>query len=546
MSRHNPPPAPAMTAALRQCRQLKRQGEALFHRGETEKALSLFADGVRRFPGDAGMWNNLAIVCDALSRVPEAVQGYQKALSLDPQLGQAWNNLGHLLAENDKDTEAMHCFERALTLLPDFAGSHSGIGIVHLHQGQACAAEARFRRALALDGSRPEFWNNLGNALKDQGRYDEAEAAYREALRRKTDYADAYNNLGNLYQGMGQIEKSTAAFEQALALRPEHPNYIFNLSQTVLMAGDYPRGFVLYESRFAGAPAKERARYQAVFGAFAEIPRWQGEAMPGCTLVVWTEQGFGDTLMMMRALTQAAQRSGARLVVLAEKPLLGLLARVPGVAEVLAKEDSLSLRRDDRHLPMMSLPHVLDWTLATLPNAQPYVDVDAAAVSTWKARLAALPGKKIGLVWAGGGLYRKDAQRSAPLSALLPLAAVPGVTWICLQQGSPRQEMDSTDWPMVDWMRECPDWLATAHLVSALDLVITVDTAVAHVAGAVATPVWLMNRYETEWRWLCGRDDSPWYPRTRVFRQPGFDAWAPVVTDIQQALTRQWPHKEQQ
>ena len=323
---------------------------------------------------------------------------------------------------------------------------------------------------------------------------------------------------------------------RALGLVPGLAQAEWNLGLAELALGDFSAGWAHFERRWTGCPTLQ--------GSYRFPPEraWQGEALAGKRLLLWAEQGLGDTLQFIRYASLAAA-AGATVWVEVQPPLVGLLRSVAGASEVHAFGEGPD--RWDFHCPLMSLPYRFATTLETIPAAVPYLTADASAVARWRERLAALPGLKVGLVWAGGArpgrvdLEAIDARRSLKLAALAPLAAVPGVQLVSLQKGPAAAEVAQAPFSLVDWSDEWQNFADTAALVEALDLVISVDTAVAHLAGALGRPVWMLNRLDTCWRWLLERNDTPWYPSMRLFRQRESGAWDEVIAGLVTALSAQ-------
>jgi hypothetical protein len=337
---------------------------------------------------------------------------------------------------------------------------------------------------------------NLAGLLKDLGRLDAAESLYRNILRRHPDDAAAH----------------------------------FNLGVALLTAGHFAEGWREWEWRFRAEPATQR-RF--------EQPRWQGEALEGRTLLVYAEQGIGDMLQFCRFVPSVA-RVG-RMVLEVHRPLVRLLEQLPGVAQVVALGDPLP--QFDRQCPALSLPDILGMADARdIPSVMPYLHADASQMERWARRVGGLRGRRVGLVWAGNPeRMRMDRRRSVAPDRLAGLRDVPGIALVSLQKGPASAALAGSDLGAVvhDWTGELEDFADTAALIAALDLVIGVDTAVVHLAGAMGKPVWLLNRFDTCWRWQRDRDDSPWYPTLRQFRQPEPGNWDSVIARVRDALTDQ-------
>jgi hypothetical protein len=326
------------------------------------------------------------------------------------------------------------------------------------------------------------------------------------------------------------LDEAEACFRRAIRLKPDYPDAHFNLAATLLAKGELQEGWAEYEWRWLTPRMKKTRR------DFTQ-PMWRGEVAEGRTLLIHAEQGFGDCLQFSRYATLAADR-GARVVVEVPGPLVRLIRDLPGVDLVVARGDELP--PFDIQCPMLSLPMVFGTVLTTIPSPTSYLRAEDAQVAVLETRLAAIgPGPRIGLAWAGNP--RKDspalARRSMPLERFMPVLELPGLRFFSLNKDTPAPP----DSPLVDLMDEMADFGDTAALISNLDLVISVDTAVAHLAAALGKPVWLLDRFDTDWRWLAGRRDSPWYPTLRIYRQPRQGDWDSVLDDVRRDLRAMFP-----
>ena len=417
---------------------------------------------------------------------------------------------------------------------PGYAVAHANLGCALFSLGRFEEAEARHEAALRLEPDYPDALSNLGNALLAQGRFEEAVAAFRAALRLRPDYAEAHANLGAALRDTGDIPEALLHCEAAIELQPGRPDARFNRALALLTAGRYAEGWAEHEHRLALPHYPRRD---------LGCPQWQGEPLAGRRILLHAEQGLGDTLQFVRYAPLVAARGG-RVILEVQKPLVGLLARMEGVAEVVACGEELP--GFDLHCPLMSLPHAFGTTIETIPACAPYLAPDPDLVARWAALLPSSMGKRVGLVWAGSPRANEprnhyaDRRRSLHLRSLAPLAAIPGVEFVSLQLGPRAAEAQSPPAGMavLDLTAGIADFDDTAALVAGLDLVIAVDTSVAHLAGALGKPVWLLSRFDACWRWLAGREDSPWYPGLRLFRQERPGEWGPVIARVAAELAR--------
>ena len=460
---------------------------------------------------------------------------YRAALLRRPDFPAAWANLGLVRMAAGALDEAEQHQREALRLDPAFPDAHNGLGLVHYRLGRIAEAENCFRGCLRLWPEHPGAHLNLAVALQSRGRLEEAEAWYRDALRRGADAPQVHNNLSVLLRELGRTAEAEASCREALRLRPEMADAQVNLAMSLLLTGRWAEAWPVYEARWQiGDLALARRGFAP--------PLWTGaQPIAGRTILLHAEQGFGDTLQFCRYVPLVAAQ-GARVVLEVQPPLARLLTRLEGVTQVVAHGDALP--RFDLHCPLMSLPRAFATTPETVPGKLPYLTADPAQQAAWRDALAGLDGRRVGLVWAGSArawlphAMALDRRRSMRLADMAPLGAVRGGSFVSLQLGPPAAQLNEPPegLPVHDVADRLGDFADTAALVANLDLVIAVDTAVAHLAGALGKPVWLLNRFDTCWRWLLGREDSPWYPTLRQFRRDAQEDWANVVGRVAAAL----------
>lgn len=427
--------------------------------------------------------------------------------------------------------DAERLLRQILAVEPRHAGSLNLRGVIAYQSGNADRAFELISASLAINPMAGAAQSNLGNLLLAQGRFEEAAARYRRALELRPELSTAANTLGTALRAMGRIDEAIDWYHRCLELTPNYPEAHNNLGMALLEKGDWTRGWEECEWRWMSAEFGEAPRD-------FRRPQWRGEAAAGRTLLIHAEQGFGDTLQFCRYAPMAAAR-GLRVILEAPKPLARLLGSLAGVDRIVTTGEALP--PFDLHCPMMSLPLAFGTTLATVPGGTPYLSPDRADVAAWSRRLDALarPGPRVGLVWAGNPRKRNlavealDRRRSISPDRLSPLFEVPGLHFFSLQKDGPAPPPHL---PLIDVMTEIRDFADTAALVANLDLIISVDTAVAHLGGALGQPVWLLNRYDTCWRWMRNRDDSVWYPLLRQFRQPAPGDWDSAISEAQDAL----------
>lgn len=425
--------------------------------------------------------------------------------------------------------EAERGYRAALAQEPDRAELHFVLGQVLCGLGQLDAAVRHFQESHRLRPDLPEAAIQLCNEIEARGDGATAMALLRGMVARNPEDAGAWVNLGIMLARQRDFAPALDSYRRAQAIAPDFALAHYNEARLHLVTGDLAQGWAKAEWRLKLDLAEQLPP------GFNQ-PRWAGAPFSG-TLLLHAEQGFGDTIQFCRYVKLAARR--ARILLSVPPPLLRLLSRLDGVAEFV--QPGRPIPAFARYCSLMSLPHIFGTVLETIPAEIPYLSAEPAARDAWRQRLAGLKGLKVGLVWAGGAAQpnrpdaaRADARRSIPLAAFAPLAGL--ADFVSLQKGAPAAQAPPAGMVLHDFTTELNDFADTAALIEALDLVISVDTAVVHLAGALGKPVWLLNRYDTCWRWLLGRDDSPWYPTLRQFRQTAPGDWAPVIAEVASAL----------
>jgi Flp pilus assembly protein TadD len=464
----------------------------------------------------------LATLCLASGRFVEAASALGRVLQLEPPTAAVHNDLGIALAQQGLADDAFAHFQRAIELQPSYALAHQNLGLLLLRRGQHDLAEASARRAAELQPDLPQAHNGLGEVLRDRGELAEAIDCYRRALELRPDFAEACNNLGIVLAQSGRAEEAIDSFRRAIQLRPQYAKAHHNLGITLLRYGDFEQGWQEYEWRLLCAPEPP---------ARLDQPRWGGEPLQGRTILLHAEQGLGDTIQFIRYALLVQQRGG-RVLVVCSGGLTRLLAGCPGVDGLLNAGPPLPLF--DVHAPLLSLPGIFGTNLASIPAVVPYLSAEPDLVQKWAAEVRARPGLKVGIAWQGNPKNPDSRWRSVPLALFAPLAQVPGVQLFSLQKGPGSEQLSAVadSWPITDLAsrldEESGPFLDTAAVMTHLDLVITVDTATAHLAGALGVRTWVALAFVADWRWLQEREDSPWYPTVRLFRQRQPGNWAEV------------------
>lgn len=522
---------------------------------------------LRRDPHDLVAWHDRGGLLFALERWPDALASYERVIALDPRLPEPHDNRGLVLQRLGRHAEAIQAHAAAIARNPRFGIAHvrramalrefgrfeeahadavrglslmpgvpialNARGITFNDLGRLPEAVADFRQAVAAAPQFAEAINNLGNALHDLAAFEEAIACFDEALRLRPGYPDALSNRGLSRQELGQLDAAMADFDAALAARPGFAEAAKRRGALHLLRGDYAAGWQDYGASLQALEARQRAN-----GGASGIPHWRGEPLAGKSLLLSEPNGFGDALQYWRFIPRLLAM-GANLAFHGRPALFELLRSSPWPVRFVPVDEAP--HGFDLQCQLWSVPRLLDMRVEDIPAGVPYLSADPARVARW-AGLCAPDALNIGICWQGRPERKIDAGRSIPLAAFAPLAGVPGVRLLSLQRGHGIEQLRALPAgmrvvePGAEFDGGAHAFLDTAALMQRLDLVVTSDTAVAHLAGALGRPVWLALKWMPEWRWMLARADSPWYPTMRLFRQPARGDWDGVFAAMQQEL----------
>ena len=497
--------------------------------GKPGAALALIEAALTLNPAVPQALANRALALSALNRDPEALASIDQALALAPNNFETLNNRGNVLLKLARPQEALAAFDAAIAIEPRYLGAriNRGNALAALDRGEE--AVAQFDAMLALHPTHAETHFNRGTALSNLGRYDDALAAFDRALALRPDYAKALTNRGMALQSLGRHQEAVAEFGKALALDKDNADTRHNQALALLTLGDYRQGFKAYEARWlrTSMPARRRS-----FGK----PLWLGEyPLARKTILLHAEQGLGDTIQFVRYAAPLA-RSGAKVVIDVPPELTSLLARVEGVGGVIAS--GAPLPPFDVHCPMGSLPLALRTEPATIPADVPYLNASPERSAKWRERIERLPAPRVAIAWSGRATHANDRNRSIALTRLQPLLALRQVSFVSIQR-----ELRSEDAAALARMprlthvgEELNDFEDTAAVAALVDLVISVDTSVVHLAAAMGRPTWILVPFWPDWRWMLERTDSSWYPTARLFRQSGPGDWDGVIARVREEL----------
>jgi len=502
---------------------------AAYAAGDVELARRLALGLLEASPTDLRALSLLAAIAADEGRTEEGLAWARRAQAADARAASPHYVMGRLWQDAGSLPEAEAAYRNAIQRQADHARAHNNLGCVLHMQGRLEEALAAYRRALELDPGLPQANQNYATIARDARALERAVADYERHTAAHSGDPMAFNDLGNAYRELGRNQQALAAYERALALAPELAQAHFSRSFVLLLLGRYREGWGEYEWRWRipafNAPARRFS-----------VPMWNGDAIENGTLLLHAEQGLGDTLQFVRYAPLAAARCAA-VVLECQPQLVGLLQGTAGLQRVLARGESLPAFA--AHAPLMSLPAIFGTTLEDIPWSGPYVGARAEKVAAWGGALDAA-GIKVGLVWAGRPQQWDDRKRSISLDRLAPLSRAPGAVFYSLQLGEAAAQAATPPAGMrlVDVASRIADFADTAAIVANLDLVITIDTSVAHLAGAMGVPVWVLVAHAPDWRYHLGRSDNPWYPSMRLFRQERDGDWSAPIARVAAALER--------
>jgi tetratricopeptide (TPR) repeat protein len=530
-------------------------GLVLLSEHKPDEAVDCFDRAVALRPDFADAKNNLAlalndraIACRQRGEFQREIANYRRAIELNPNYAGIHVNLGIACKSLGQVDEAIACFRRALELDPNLALASASLGLALYERGDVEAAIRLYRKALTLDATDAGTHNNLGLALRLQGKIAEAAAGFRKALELGLDQAEVHSNLGLALHDLGELDEAVTWYERALVRNPDFIDAQVGLSTLLLLKGDFASGWTKYELRWK---KKDQFSVRAL-----PQPQWNGESLAGKAILLYAEQGLGDTIQFVR-YAAVLKEQGAQVVFECQKPLMKLLASYRHIDQLVAEGSELPAF--DFHLPLLSVPRVQKTSLATIPGEVPYLFADAGLVDEWSEKLQEIRGRKsevgrqsatflIGINWHGRAGHVQAERRDIPLRHFAALAAMPGVCLISLQKDGGKELAAPAAKAIVDLGgqldREHGPFMDTAAIMMNLDLVITSDTSIAHLAGALGVAVWVPLPLVPDWRWLTDRTDSPWYPTMRLFRQRQAGDWERVFEEIRAALLEKMQNAE--
>lgn len=506
------------------------RGNALRSLGRLQAALESYQTAIRFKADHAAAYNNCGNALRDLKQLQAALAAFDKAIALKPGYADAHNNRGTVLKALNQPQEAVESYNRALAIRPAHAEAFYNRGNAQAMLKLHAAALESYDKAIALRAGYAQAWCNRGIALGDLGQHADALVSHDHAISLDPAYADAWNNRGNTLGNLRQHRAAVHSYDQAIALQPDDAGAHLNRALCLLQMGKFEAGWAAHEWRWKTEAQRPFARN------FAQ-PLWSGaESLREKTILLHAEQGLGDTLQFCRYAPLLRDR-GARVLLEVQAPLQGLMCGLDGVAEVLVKGQPLPAF--DLHCPLLSLPLALGTNLDNLPSGRPYLSAPAHKVAQWTQRLGPRTRPRLGLVWSGNAAHKNDHNRSLVLSELM--AHLPeGFDYISLQKEfRPADRQTLEQHPQILRLdQEIEDFVDTAALCELMDVVISVDTSVAHLAGALGRPVWMALPLNPDWRWMLDRGDSPWYDSVTLYRQHTAGQWGPLLKRMATDLRR--------
>lgn len=506
-------------------------GALLRTAGKLEESEAMLRRAIALRPNYVEALSSLGATLHLRGSRDEALEFCQKASQLRPDYAEGFNNLGLVHHGRKKLDLAEKAVREAIRLKPDYAEAHSNLGVVLGAAKRHQEAVAAYRTSLELKPDQPEAWMNLGGSLRELRKFNEAEAACLRSLELRPGYADAYCNLGVIHLDRGEGQAAVESYRQAVAAKPDSALAHWGLALALLVNGEYAEGWREYEWRWQCkdqfAPLPQLAK-----------PVWDGSDLLGKTIFLHSEQGMGDAIQFSR-YGELLAKKGARVILQCHPSLRTLLSTLDGVEQVIATDEKPPAF--DCHASLLSMPLLCGTTVENIPAEVPYLHPDPRQVAAWKSRLAPVARRRlVGLAWAGNPEHQRDRERSCGLSLFAPLADAADVCFISLQKGASADEADMPPIGMnlLEFANDLNDFADTAALVANLDLVISVDTSVVHLAGAIGKPVWTLIAYSPDWRWLLKRSDAPWYPTMRLFRQERAGDWSGAIAAVAEALAK--------
>ncbi len=498
-------------------------GIAFKEKKHYDEAIKSFQNALALDENNSDAFFNLGNLYYEMKEYDHSIACYRKAIEINPSLPEAFNNLGLIFQEKGNLDEALSFYEKAIQIDQNFAMAYFNMGMVFQLQKKLDESIINYKKAIKLNPEIVHAYFNLGNIFYEKGLMDEALINYQEALQRDPNFTDVLMNIGIILHEKQHLQEAISAFRKILKLKPYDAEAHWNLSNSLLLSGDFENGWREYEWRLKVKEFEQRD--------FPK-PLWEGSDISQKTILIYTEQGLGDAIQFVRYVALVARRAG-KVILECQKELKPIFKNVKGIHQVISRGEELP--EFDVHCPLLSLPYIFCTTLETIPSEIPYIFVDSLIFQKWHEKMKIDDSQlKVGLVWSGNPRHKKHYYRDFPLTTYAPFTDFKGITFYTLQKGEAGKESKNVPigLKLIDYTEEIHDFSDTAAIIENLDLVISVDTAVAHLAGALGKPVWTLLPFAPDWRWMLNRQDSPWYPTMRLFRQPAPGDWKTVIEKV--------------
>lgn len=499
--------------------------------GKLEDAVQLIEQSISQRPNHYERHNEVGILCFKLGRYHRALERFNHVITLNPAFAQGYLNRGAVYYNLKQYKEAFADYDQAIKLNPGYDEAYYNRGLLFYHLKQYAEACESYDKAISINPHSAKFYNNRGNALRYLKKYDETLTSFDKAIALKPDYAEAYGNRGRVKFQLARYEEALSDLDKAIAIKPDYIEAIWNKACLKLLMGQYEEGWRLYECRWKKAGGNALRD----FGK----PLWLGhEDLKDKTILLCAEQGLGDTIQFCR-YASFMEKLGAKVILEVQPALKSLVSTFKVPLTVISQGEPIP--SFDFYCTLMSLPLACGTTMDTVPANIPYLYTDEANLIKWQKRLGKRTKPRIGLVWSGSVVHENDSNRSIPLRKLAPLLSEEYEFHSIQKDVRPQDREWLEEYAIITHGKALDDFLDTASLVNEMDLVISVDTSVAHLAGALGKKLWLLVYFEPDFRWMAAREDSPWYPTARLFRQPTIDDWDSVIQMVKMELSHtQW------
>ncbi|MFI4954557.1 MAG: tetratricopeptide repeat protein [Gammaproteobacteria bacterium] len=505
-------------------------GALQVQRGNSEEAIELLENAIILNPNEAGVYNNLGIALTNINKYSAAVISFDKAVAINPNYAEAYNNRGVALYNLKQDDEALESCDKAIALSPSYAETYNTRGVVLCHLKRGSDALISCDKAIAINPNFSQAYNTRGIALQHLKRYEEALKSYDKAIAINPNLAEAYNNRGITLYHLKQYSEALKSYDKAIAINPNNPDAYWSKGLLALLLGDYKEGWKLHEWRWKRSSIERDGDEVKIF----QKPLWLGkESLTRKTIFIHAEKGLGDTIQFCR-YAPMVEALGAKVILYVPTSLINLVSTLKGTLHVITHGSPIP--DFDFHCPLMSLPLALGTLLDTIPADVPYLHVTPEKLKLWRDNLGLKVKPRIGLVWSGNPEHKHDNNRSIALKLLTPLLNFDFDFYALQTEIKPEDEMVLEKSRIISFKNNLKDFSDTAALISEMDIVISVDTSVAHLVGALGKNVWILLHAEPDFRWMLNREDSPWYPTARLFRQHDLGDWESVIAKVNAEL----------